>query len=803
MENVQSGLAYLPLLVRGSNMHSSASSTTLVYVGPGDLPEQRLNAAVEQGALDVHDIDSGERALELVREGIAEVVVSRYSLSDADGVELLRTVRDIDADLPFVLVASDGDEQVASEAIAAGVDRYLPKDDVNAVVERVAELLRSSEPGASEGERRYRHLLEASPAPINVFDKTGEILYSNQAVADLLGVERPADLEGDSIFDYIEAKNSEVARAELASVIEDGKTVGPTQMTVCPDAEPCRDIQVATAPGEYQGEPVGQAVIVDVTELREVERELRAERRFIDNALDTLDDGFYVVDPDGRLVRWNRAFAKRTGYTDAELDGMVLDRLVVGRDVPEIREGLETALDEGRDARELTMVAKDGETLPVETRTRRLTDEEGSIHGVAGIARGIAERRERERQLTAQREQLSMLAQTNQLVRELNGALVTAESRAEVESLVCERLAGSGPYQLAWIGAPDRGHQRIVPRASAGTDEGYLDTISISFTDDAQQAPVVRAIRGNEVQTNEITDPAFEPWRQAAQARGFESVIAIPLSFQNASYGAVVLYSGHRSDTIELEEGVLGELGETVGAAINTAERKRALLAAPVVELELEIADEIEFFNRFATALDRALTLERIAPRADGPTRLYLSVACGETDRVDAVCERFSSVDEWDWVTDDRDTPILELETTEDGLADRLATHGSVLESLSASPESCTLTVQVPSSTDVRAFVKMLDDSYDSVQLLSRQQRTGRSQPALGTQLDDLLTDRQQQVLELAYADGYYESPRGRTGQELASELGISGPTFHTHLRAAERQVFGELLQSDSLSEPE
>ncbi|WP_254832139.1 PAS domain S-box protein [Haloglomus salinum] len=788
-------------------MHGPASpGTTIVHVGSSDLPEQRVNAAAERISFDVHDADSRERALELVREGVAEVVVSRYSLSDGDGLEFLRAVRDVDADIPFVLVATDGDEQVASEAVAAGVDGYLPRADVNAVVERVTDILQSSEPasepGPSEGERRYRNLLEASPAPINVFDRTGEILYSNQAVADLLGIDHPADLEGDSIFDYIEVADREVARAELASVIEEGETVGPTQMTVCPDDGPCRDIQVATAPGEFRGEPVGQAVIIDVTELREAERELRSERRFIENALDTLNDGFYVVDPDGRLIRWNRALAETTGYTDAELDGMFLDRLIVGRDIPALESGLQTALDEGQDARELTLVTKGGETLPVEARTRRLTDEAGTVIGAAGIARDIAERRERERQLTAQREQLSMLAQTNRLVREINAALVTAESRAEVESLVCERLAGAGPYQFAWIGAPNRGHQRIVPRAAAGTDEGYLDAISISL-DDEQRAPVVRAIRTNQVQTNEVTDAAFEPWRQAAQARGFESVIAIPLSFQNARYGVLALYSGRRSDNIELEEGVLGELGETVGAAINTAERKRALLAAPVVDLELELADETEFFSRFAAALDRAITLERITPREDGRSTMYLSVACGETDRVDAVCERFSSIDDWEWVTGDRETPILKLGTTEDGVVDRLATHGSVLESLSATPEHCTLTVQVPESTDVRAFVKMLDDSYDTVRMRSRQQRTGRSQPALGTQLDDLLTDRQQQILELAYDGGYFESPRVQTGQDLASDLGIAGPTFHTHLRAAQRHVFGELLSSGSHSESE
>jgi len=43
-----------------------------------------------------------------------------------DGVEFLRTVRERVGDLPFVLFTARGSEAIASEAVAAGVDEYLP-----------------------------------------------------------------------------------------------------------------------------------------------------------------------------------------------------------------------------------------------------------------------------------------------------------------------------------------------------------------------------------------------------------------------------------------------------------------------------------------------------------------------------------------------------------------------------------------------------------------------------------------------------------------------------------------------------
>jgi hypothetical protein len=59
------------------------------------------------------------------------------------------------------------------------------------------------------------------------------------------------------------------------------------------------------------------------------------------------------------------------------------------------------------------------------------------------------------------------------------------------------------------------------------------------------------------------------------------------------------------------------------------------------------------------------------------------------------------------------------------------------------------------------------------------------------------LTERQREVLETAYAMGYFERPRAANASEVADELGISGSTLAEHLRAAQRKVFQDLLDAD------
>lgn len=59
-------------------------------------------------------------------------------------------------------------------------------------------------------------------------------------------------------------------------------------------------------------------------------------------------------------------------------------------------------------------------------------------------------------------------------------------------------------------------------------------------------------------------------------------------------------------------------------------------------------------------------------------------------------------------------------------------------------------------------------------------------------------TDRQREVLQAAYHGGYFESPKRATVQEIAATLGVSGPVFHSHLRAGERTIFDHLLDVEA-----
>jgi len=67
-----------------------------------------------------------------------DCVVSDHELPDGDGIELLESVRERDADLPFVLYTDAGSEAVASEAVSAGATGYIRKDDTDGGTDHAA-----------------------------------------------------------------------------------------------------------------------------------------------------------------------------------------------------------------------------------------------------------------------------------------------------------------------------------------------------------------------------------------------------------------------------------------------------------------------------------------------------------------------------------------------------------------------------------------------------------------------------------------------------------------------------------------
>ena len=109
--------------------------------------------------LDVHHVPDTSTALSRLGSREYDCIVAADTLPSTDGIDFLETVREREADLPFVLCAEEGSEALAAAAIAAGVTDYVVSGsgvDHAALAERVVDAAKSYRADVYADRRRER-----------------------------------------------------------------------------------------------------------------------------------------------------------------------------------------------------------------------------------------------------------------------------------------------------------------------------------------------------------------------------------------------------------------------------------------------------------------------------------------------------------------------------------------------------------------------------------------------------------------------------------------------------------------------
>lgn len=377
-------------------------SPSLLFVDQSGYLLDRLGEALASSGVEVHRVSSAADCLDFVETNDIGGIVSSYSLPDMNGITLLRSIRVTRPNLPFILVPQNGSETLASKAIDAGVSHYITNDvDTETVMNRIIDACQESTPWTDEElGQRYHHLVEVSPVPINLFDQTGKSIWCNNATLDLLGLDSRDGIIGKSILEFIHPNDQKLAEEEIERVTSQKESVGPTQMKLCRTDGDVKYIYVSTAVGRFLGEDIGQAIAVDITQLREVREELQQEQAFIDTALDSLEDIFYVLNEQGELLRWNETATRVIGVSEDQMAGKQVTEFVVEEHKDRIADSIRSVIETGSDTVEAKLVDRDGQHVPYEFRGQRLRNSAGSGVGrIVGIGRDMTVRKEREHQL--------------------------------------------------------------------------------------------------------------------------------------------------------------------------------------------------------------------------------------------------------------------------------------------------------------------------------------------------------------------------------------------------------------------
>ncbi len=328
------------------------------------------------------------------------LVVSDYSLPELNAPTALEVLRELDPDLPFVVVSGTLEEEMASDLLQMGVSDYVLKRNLarlESIVKREMEATeqRRAHRLAEDAARQLAAIVQSSDDAIIGETLDGIIFSWNPAAerlygwtaAEALGQHRGFAIPPDRVSELVEVMvrlraGEQVPSLETERLRKDGKRF-PVSVNVSPIFGP-------------EGLLIGVSKLVrDLSERKCTEALLVRDALILANVWDSV----VVTDLKGTVTYWNEGATRLFGWTAEEM----LGRPLMERYPQPVREWL---MEEIRSLAvgaewngEFEDFRKDGSRVWIDARVTRVHDAAGEPVGIVGVSHDITERKQAENAL--------------------------------------------------------------------------------------------------------------------------------------------------------------------------------------------------------------------------------------------------------------------------------------------------------------------------------------------------------------------------------------------------------------------
>ena len=366
-----------------------------------------LITALEQRGHDVVAFESAERAWDAWQQAPFPLVLLDRSLSGMDGLAFCRRLRGDEHGRSSVIVILTGslDPSDLGDVLDAGADDYSSKLDSwdqtairLAFAERRARSVLDrwrTQNELKQTDARFSSFMDNAPAIAWTKDADGQFVYRNRAFAETFG--RSAD-DGVALRDAdLWPDAADMLRANDALVLSSGRAIQVVEALTHQDGTTHHWLASKFPLRDTAGAPCVGGMAIDVTDRIRVEQELAFERELLQTIMDNVPDFLYVKDRASRFIRMNSATARFLGLRDpadaigkTDLDffpeplGLLYyldEQTAMASGVPQLNR-----LEPQNVERSLWYLTS---TVPI-------TDGDGEVTGLVGIARDVTERRQME-----------------------------------------------------------------------------------------------------------------------------------------------------------------------------------------------------------------------------------------------------------------------------------------------------------------------------------------------------------------------------------------------------------------------
>ncbi len=298
-----------------------------------------------------------------------------------------------------------------------------------------------------ESVRSFAHIFEESLNEIYIFDaKTLKFINVNKGARQNLGYSME-ELTTLTPLDFKPEFTAEV----FAKVIEP-LLVGEKQKVQFTTVHQRKDgslydVEVHLQLSTFQSVPVFVAIILDITDRKKIEDDLRAsEENYRVLVSSVRDYAIFMITPEGIVNSWNEGVKAIKGYTADEIIGKHISIFYPEEDIKagKIERELQKAKEDGEYEDEGWRIRKDGSRFWANVVFTALHDENGKLIGYTKVTRDFTDRKKAEDNLVKYRDHLENLVAER--TRELE---ISHEKLMDSERLaVLGRLSGGIAHEI-------------------------------------------------------------------------------------------------------------------------------------------------------------------------------------------------------------------------------------------------------------------------------------------------------------------------------------------------------------------
>jgi len=279
---------------------------------------------LQRAGHDVLTASTGEECVRKTRKHRPDLILMDVMLPGISGIEALAEIRR-DPELAGTFIILLSGIQVSSDrqtvGLNVGADGYIvkpiPNKELLARVQAV-ERIKRAEDALKESERRYREFADLLPQTVAEFDENCNFTFVNSNGLQTFGYTKKDLEQGLNLFQTVAPEDHSRMKENIERLYRGDKTGGNAYLMVRKDGSKLHALIHATPIVREDGIAGIRSIVIDITDRKRVEDELRASEEKYRRLFDDAVLGVFQSTLDGRIITNNLAHAKMFGYSSPE-----------------------------------------------------------------------------------------------------------------------------------------------------------------------------------------------------------------------------------------------------------------------------------------------------------------------------------------------------------------------------------------------------------------------------------------------------------------------------------------------------